>query len=144
MVSLYNLIYLMASDPMGTNLSLSPLPITLIKPTSIYRQEMRRFTSSLTRKPQLYIVSTMALLRPPSGLLKSICAIMNNKSRIQSSRREFIAKSFSSCAFCLLAAPMVSSSETVNSYELGYKGLINKRLLIDVYWIENISCEQKK
>ena len=43
---------------------------------------------------------------------------MNNKSRIQSSRREFIAKSFSSCAFCLLAAPMISSSETASSDDL--------------------------
>ena len=66
----------MASLPMGTNLSLSPLPITLIKPTSKYKQLIFKFTSSLTRKPQLYKVSSIALLRPPSGVLKSIWSII--------------------------------------------------------------------
>ena len=62
----------MASLPIGTNLSLSPLPITLIKPTSKYKQEIFKLMASVTLKPELYIVSKIALFRPPSGLLKSI------------------------------------------------------------------------
>ena len=75
MVSLYSLMNLIASEPIGTNLSLSPLPMTLIKPTSRYRQDIFKLIASVTLNPELYIVSKIALLRPPSGLLKSICAI---------------------------------------------------------------------
>ena len=51
--------------PIGTKRSLSPLPVTLIKPSSKNKSEILSSISSLTRKPQLYKVSIIALLRSP-------------------------------------------------------------------------------
>ena len=53
--------------PMGTNLSLFPLPTTLIRPSSKNKSEHRRLTSSLTRKPQEYSISSMAVFRTSMG-----------------------------------------------------------------------------
>ena len=66
----------MASAPIGTSRCLSPFPMTLMKPTSRYRQLILRLTTSLTRSPQLYMVSNIALFLPPSGTLKSIAEII--------------------------------------------------------------------
>ena len=52
---------------MGTNLSLFPLPTTLIRPSSKNKSEHLRLTSSLTRKPQEYSISSMAVFRTSMG-----------------------------------------------------------------------------
>ena len=78
--SLYRLMYFCVKGPMGTKRCLSPLPVTLIKPSSKNKSEILSAVSSLTRSPQLYKVSIIARLRSPCGLLKSIAATMRSIS----------------------------------------------------------------
>ena len=67
--------YLIVEPPTGTKRCLFPLPVILIKPSSKNKSEIFKLTNSETRKPQLYKVSNIALLRSPSGVDKSIAEI---------------------------------------------------------------------
>ena len=80
----------MAERPTGTNLSLLPFPITRMKPRSGKMQEILNPTTSLTRRPQLYITSSIALFLVPSGLLRSIAEMMDSISPKLSTSGNFL------------------------------------------------------
>ena len=91
--------YLIASLPIGINLSLLPLPTTLINSTSKKRLEILRFINSETLKPQLYKVSSMALFLVPSGVLKSselITAFISSMLKVSGNLRLNLGPSKSS------------------------------------------------
>src|SRR5256885_6330767 len=58
----------MALRPMGTRRSLSPLPMHRTQPIRISTSEMRRLSSSETRRPVEYKTSSIARSRRPTGV----------------------------------------------------------------------------
>ena len=82
--------YFWAALPIGTNRSLLPLPVILIKPSSKYKSEIFNDINSETRSPQPYSVSSMARLRSPSFEVKSIAAMRESISSTDSISGSFL------------------------------------------------------
>ena len=86
----YCVMYFMVVLPTGTKRCLLPFPVILINPSSKNKSDIFSETNSETRKPQLYKVSYMALLRSPSGVDKSIAAINSSISSVESVSGSFL------------------------------------------------------
>ena len=75
---------------MGTKRCLFPFPVILIKPSSKNKSEIFKVTNSETRKPQLYNVSNIALLRSPSADVKFMALINKSISCVESVSGNFL------------------------------------------------------
>ena len=76
--------------PIGTKRCLFPFPVILINPSSKNKSEIFKETSSETRRPQPYKVSSIALLRSPSSFDKSMAAINRSISSIDKVSGSFL------------------------------------------------------
>jgi hypothetical protein len=82
--------YFIVVSPIGTKRCLPPFPLIFINPSLKNKSEILRVVNSLTLSPHPYSVSSMALLRSPCGLLKSMALMSWSISSIASVSGSFL------------------------------------------------------